>query len=534
MDMTAAGIVRNGEAFLGIELGSTRIKAVLIDAKCNVIAQGSYAWKNHFDGRYWSYHQDEIWCGLRSAYTDLRQRVEEEHGISIQRVAAMGISGMMHGYLAFDTAGDLLVPFRTWRNNTTGEAAEALTRAFSFNVPERWSVAHLYQALLSGEMHVAQVDYMTTLSGYIHWQLSGEKVLGIDDASGMFPIDPTTETYNARMLEIFSGLPAAAALHKKLDDILPCVLMAGRAAGKLTPEGAALLDESGTLMAGCPMCPPEGDAGTGMIATNSIRERTGNISVGTSIFSMNVLERPFQKVYRDVDIVMTPNGKPTAMVHSNNCTSDINAWFGLFSEIVTVVGQPVSADTLYQKLFQQVEQADPGGGGLLNYSFLSGENLTRTEKGRPLFVRTPQSSLTLANFVLTQLYAAFAPLRIGFDILTQEEGIRMERMIAHGGLFRTPHIAQQVLANMLDVPVAVMKTAAEGGAWGMAVLALYAFRGRGEDLADFLDREVFAATDGETLTPDVAGVRGAQEFIARYRAALPIEDAAGNALTYDG
>lgn len=282
------------------------------------------------------------------------------------------------------------------------------------------------------------------------------------------------------------------------------------------------------------MCPPEGDAGTGMIATNSIRERTGNISVGTSIFSMNVLERPFQKVYRDVDIVMTPNGKPTAMVHSNNCTSDINAWFGLFSEIVTVVGQPVSADTLYQKLFQQVEQADPGGGGLLNYSFLSGENLTRTEKGRPLFVRTPQSSLTLANFVLTQLYAAFAPLRIGFDILTQEEGIRMERMIAHGGLFRTPHIAQQVLANMLNVPVAVMKTAAEGGAWGMAVLALYAFRGRGEDLADFLAREVFAATDGETLTPDVAGVRGAQEFIARYRAALPIEDAAGNALTYDG
>ena len=534
MDMTAAEIVRNGEAFLGIELGSTRIKAVLIDAKCNVIAQGSYAWENHFDGMYWSYHQDEIWRGLRSAYADLRQRVEKRCGISIQRVAAMGISGMMHGYLAFDTAGDLLVPFRTWRNNTTGEAAEELTRVFSFNIPERWSVAHLYQALLSGETHVAQVDYMTTLSGYIHWKLSGEKVLGIDDASGMFPIDPATGTYDMGMLKIFSGLSAAAALPKNLADILPRVCTAGQAAGKLTPEGAALLDESGNLMAGCPMCPPEGDAGTGMIATNSIRERTGNISVGTSIFSMNVLERPFQKVYRDVDIVMTPHGKPTAMVHSNNCTSDINAWFGIFSEIATVLGASVPVDTLYQRLFQQVEQADPGGGGLLNYSFLSGENLTRTEKGRPLFVRTPQSAFTLANFVLTQLYAAFAPLRIGFDILTQEEGIRMERMIAHGGLFRTPYIAQQVLANMLDVSVTVMKTAAEGGAWGMAVLAVYALRGRGEDLADFLDREVFATAEGETLAPDAVGVRGAQEFIARYRAALSVENTAGDALTYNG
>ena len=534
MDMTAAEIVRNGEAFLGIELGSTRIKAVLIDAKCNVIAQGSYAWENHFDGMYWSYHQDEIWHGLRSAYTDLRQCVEKRCRISIQRVAAMGISGMMHGYLAFDTAGNLLVPFRTWRNNTTGEAAEELTRMLAFNIPERWSVAHLYQALLSGETHVAQVDYMTTLSGYIHWKLSGEKVLGIDDASGMFPIDPATGTYDMGMLKIFSGLSAAAALPKNLADILPRVCTAGQAAGKLTPEGAALLDESGNLMAGCPMCPPEGDAGTGMIATNSIRERTGNISVGTSIFSMNVLERPFQKVYRDVDIVMTPHGKPTAMVHSNNCTSDINAWFGIFSEIATVLGASVPVDTLYQKLFQQVEQADPGGGGLLNYSFLSGENLTRTEKGRPLFVRTPQSAFTLANFVLTQLYAAFAPLRIGFDILTQEEGIRMERMIAHGGLFRTPYIAQQVLANMLDVSVTVMKTAAEGGAWGMAVLAVYALRGRGEDLADFLDREVFVAAEGETLAPDAVGVRGAQEFIARYRAALSVENTAGDALTYNG
>ena len=526
---SAAELIRNGHVFLGIELGSTRIKAVLIDDMCRTLAQGSYGWENRFEDGYWTYHQEEIWRGLRSAYTALRYHTEEQYGITIRYVDAIGISGMMHGYLVFDAEGNLLVPFRTWRNNTTEEAANHLTKAFSFNIPERWSVAHLYQALLSGEEHTEHVNFMTTLSGYIHWRLSEKKVLGIDDASGMFPIDPGTRTYHRDMLSIFSALPASKKLRKELVEILPRVQTAGTKAGRLTREGASLLDESGNLEAGCILCPPEGDAGTGMVATNSVRKRTGNISVGTSIFSMNVLEHPLTNMYRDIDIVMTPDGHTTAMVHSNNCTSDINAWASLFSEFAAAIGCDLSSDRLYQVLFEQIPNADMDAGGLLNYSFLSGENLTRTQNGRPLFVRTPKSKFTLANFMLTHLYSAFAPIRIGFDILTHDEGIEMDGMVAHGGLFRTPMIAQQALADLLNLPVSVMETASEGGAWGMAVLALYAVRGNGRNLAAFL-AEMFTKKKEHILFPRTEGVQGASSFLKRYLETLPVEQAASDVL----
>lgn len=526
---SAAELIRNGHVFLGIELGSTRIKAVLIDDMCRTLAQGSYGWENRFEDGYWTYHQEEIWRGLRSAYTALRYHTEEQYGITIRYVDAIGISGMMHGYLVFDAEGNLLVPFRTWRNNTTEEAANHLTKAFSFNIPERWSVAHLYQALLSGEEHTEHVNFMTTLSGYIHWRLSEKKVLGIDDASGMFPIDPGTGTYHRDMLSIFSALPASKKLRKELVEILPRVQTAGTEAGRLTQEGSSLLDESGNLEAGCILCPPEGDAGTGMVATNSVRKRAGNISVGTSIFSMNVLEHPLKNMYRDIDIVMTPDGHTTAMVHSNNCTSDINAWASLFSEFAAAIGCDLSSDRLYQVLFEQIPNADMDAGGLLNYSFLSGENLTRTQNGRPLFVRTPKSKFTLANFMLTHLYSAFAPIRIGFDILTHDEGIEMDGMVAHGGLFRTPMIAQQALADLLNLPVSVMETASEGGAWGMAVLALYAVRGNGRNLAAFL-AEMFTKKKEHILFPRTEGVQGASSFLKRYLETLPVEQAASDVL----
>ena len=526
---SAAELIRNGHVFLGIELGSTRIKAVLIDDMCRTLAQGSHGWENRFEDGYWTYHQEDIWRGLRSAYTALRYHTEEQYGITIRYVDAIGISGMMHGYLVFDAEGNLLVPFRTWRNNTTEEAANHLTKAFSFNIPERWSVAHLYQALLSGEEHTEHVNFMTTLSGYIHWRLSEKKVLGIDDASGMFPIDPGTRTYHRDMLSIFSALPASKKLRKELVEILPRVQTAGTEAGRLTQEGSSLLDESGNLEAGCILCPPEGDAGTGMVATNSVRKRTGNISVGTSIFSMNVLEHPLKNMYRDIDIVMTPDGHTTAMVHSNNCTSDINAWASLFSEFAAAIGCDLSSDRLYQVLFEQIPNADMDAGGLLNYSFLSGENLTRTQNGRPLFVRTPKSKFTLANFMLTHLYSAFAPIRIGFDILTHDEGIEMDGMVAHGGLFRTPMIAQQALADLLNLPVSVMETASEGGAWGMAVLALYAVRGNGRNLAAFL-AEMFTKKKEHILFPRTEGVQGASSFLKRYLETLPVEQAASDVL----
>lgn len=532
MDLQEVAVcVKNGETFLGIELGSTRIKAVLVTQNCHTISSGSYAWENRLENGIWTYDLQEAWKGIQVCYAQLAGEVKSQYHVPLQRIGAIGISAMMHGYLAFNKKDELLVPFRTWRNAITGQAADELTQALQFNIPQRWSIAHLYQAVLKGEAHLAELDFLTTLAGYVHWQLCGEKLLGIGDASGMFPVDEATGTYDAKMMEIFSSLAAVRKYSWRIGDILPGVRKAGEKAGRLTEAGARLLDPSGTLAAGSIMAPPEGDAGTGMVSTNSVRKRTGNISVGTSAFSMNVLDAPLKSLHRDIDIVTTPDGAPVAMVHINNCSSDINAWAGLFGEFASAIGCKLPADELYAALFQQAAKADADAGGLLNYSYLSGENITRMETGRPLFVRTPHSHMNLANFMLTQLYAAFAPLKIGMDILIQEEQVRTDAMIAQGGLFRTPVIAQQALADALELPITIMETAGEGGPWGMAVLAVFAAqREAGETLADFLDKKVFCKAKASTLVPRPEGTAGCKAFLARYKAGLSAEEAAGKAI----
>ena len=437
---------------------------------------------------------------------------------------------MMHGYLAFDKNDNLLVPFRTWRNNITADAAEQLTKVFDFNIPQRWCVAHLYQAILNDEDHVKDIDFITTLAGYVTWKLSGEKVLGIGDASGAFPIDESTGSYSAEMIDKFSKLDKVQKYDWQINSILPRVEKAGEQAGTLTEAGANLLDTTGNLEAGSVMAPPEGDAGTGMVGTNSVRKRTGNISVGTSAFSMVVLEKPLKSVHRDIDIVMTPDGSPVAMVHVNNCSSDINAWASLFNEFATRLGVNLTPDKLYEALFLEATKSDPDAGGLINYSYQSGENITDIKAGRPLFVRTPNSNFNLPNFILTQLYAAFAPLKIGMNILSNEEHISTDVMIAQGGLFRTQVMAQQVLANALNIPITVMGNAGEGGPWGMAVLAMYAKDNQGQELDDYLDHNVFQNPESMTLSPEPAGVKGYEEFTKKYIAGLPIEAEAGNAI----
>lgn len=522
-----AATIESGTAVLGIELGSTRIKAVLINADFETIASGSYTWENALKDGVWTYALADVWTGVQACYAALADDVQRCYHVPLEKIGAIGISAMMHGYLPFDRNGTQLAEFRTWRNNTTGQAADILTEKLRFNIPQRWSIAHLYQAILNEEKHVQDIDFLTTLAGYVHWQLSGEKVLGIGDASGMFPIDEKTGAYDADMLAVFAALDEVKPYSWSIADILPRVLRAGEHAGFLTTEGARLLDRSGTLAPGVLMAPPEGDAGTGMVSTNAVRKRTGNISVGTSAFSMNVLEDPLRRVHRNIDIVTTPAGAPVAMVHTNNCSSDINAWVGLFGNFAACLGQEVPPDRLYRLLFESTLQADPDAGGLLNYNCLSGENITAVERGRPLFMRTPHSRMNLENFMLAQLYSAFAPLKIGMDILVREEGIRTEVMIAHGGLFKTPRIAQQVLANALNMPITVMHTASEGGAWGMAVLACYAAQEKNMPLPDFLDAQVFRADESTTLAPEPHGVEGCDKFIARYRMALPVEQAAG-------
>lgn len=516
---------------LGIEFGSTRIKAVLIGPEHTPLAQGDYTWENQLHNGIWTYPLEQVWQGLQSAYAALAADVQQKYGCTLTKVGCIGISAMMHGYLAFDSQGELLVPFRTWRNNITSQAAKALTDAFHFNIPQRWSIAHLYQAILNGEDHVPQISFLTTLAGYVHWKLCGEKVLGIGDASGMFPVDERTGTYDAKMLSLFDELEAVRPYSWKLADLLPRVLRAGEGAGTLTEEGARLLDPAGRLEQGSHMAPPEGDAGTGMVSTNSVRKRTGNISVGTSAFSMNVLDRPLQGVHEDIDVVTTPDGAPVAMVHTNNCSSDINAWVDLFGQFAAATGLAIGPDKLYETLFNLAGTADKDAGGLVNYSYLSGENVTRIDNGRPLFVRTPHSRFTLPNFMLAQLYAAFAPLKIGMDILVQEEGIETDVMIAQGGLFKTPVIGQQVLADALNMPITIMDTAGEGGPWGMAVLAVYMeVRQEGETLADFLDERVFRHPKSVTLTPNAEGVEGCNAFIENYKRALSVEAEAGRTL----
>ena len=519
--------IRAGKTSLGIEFGSTRIKAVLIDDTYRTIASGDYGWASHLEHGLWSYTVEEIWKGLQSAYAEMAGDVEAAYGEKLTHIGHIGFSAMMHGYLAFDEAGELLVPFRTWQNTNTHEAHEKLSELFQYNIPERWSIAHLYQCVLDNEEHVSKVAFFTTLAGYVHWKLTGRKVLGVGDASGMFPIDPTTRTWEAEFIRQFNELPEVAAQPWKLEDLLPEPLVAGTPAGELTEEGAKLLDPTGTLQPGITLAPPEGDAGTGMMATNSVRKRTGNVSAGTSIFATVVLEGKLKALHPEVDLVTTPAGDLAGMSHANNFTSDLNAWVGLFGQFAEALGHPVDAGTLYGTLFRAAiaDGVDANCGGLLNYPFRSGEFLAGLPEGRPLFARKPEARMTLGNFMRAQLFGAFSPVKIGMDVMTKDEHVQVDSLVGHGGIFTTPKVAQKILAAAFDTPIKVMATAAEGGAWGMAVLGDYLWHAD-EDLADYLDNRVFADAESVTETPDEKDVEGFEDFFARFRAGLPIEHAA--------
>ncbi|SDD21515.1 Sugar (pentulose or hexulose) kinase [Priestia aryabhattai B8W22] len=519
--------IAKGKTSLGIELGSTRIKAVLIDENFETIASGSYEWENLLEDGFWTYNLLDIITGLQSAYREMKQEVERNYGITIRTVGSIGVSAMMHGYMAFDKTGELLVPFRTWRNATTSAAAKELTEHFQFNIPERWSIAHLYQAIINQEKHLPRIDYMTTLSGYIHWLLTGSKALGIGDASGMFPIDERTQNYSDAMMKQFDELISYKGYPWQLSDILPAVHTSGEQAGTLTAIGASILDQSKNLQPGIPFCPPEGDAGTGMVATNSVRKRTGNVSVGTSVFAMIVLDKKLSNVYPEIDLVTTPNGSPVAMVHANNCSSDLNAWLGLFREFSEAMGQKVESDKLFEVMLNKALEADPDGGGLLSYGYFSGENITGVESGRPLFVRSAKSNFNLANFMRTHLFTAFGALKIGMDLLVKEENVKIHSILAHGGLFKTPVVGQKMMAAAINTPVSVMDTAGEGGAWGMAILSSYMLnKSENESLEDFLDDKVFKEVTAQEIYPDELDVKGFEAFIKRYKKGLVIEKAA--------
>ena len=523
--------IANGKAVLGIEFGSTRIKAVLVDENNMPIASGDHDWENRLENGVWTYTLEDIWTGLQDCYQKMTEDVKEKYGVAVEKLAAVGFSAMMHGYLAFDKEGNLLVPFRTWRNTITQEASEALTKVFNFHVPQRWSIAHLYQAILNGEKHVPQVDFFTTLDGYIHWQLTGEKVLGVGSASGMFPIDSTIKDYDKAMIQKFDELVAPKGFPWKLEHLLPKVLLAGDKAGVLTEEGAKKLDPTGTLQAGCPLCPPEGDAGTGMVATNSVKQRTGNVSAGTSVFAMIVLEKALKRVHEEIDMVTTPSGDAVAMVHCNNCTSDLNAWVNIFKEFAESFGIDVDMNKLFGTLYNKALEGDKDCGGLLAYNYFSGEHITGFEEGRPMFVRTPDSKFSLANFMRANLYTSLGALKVGLDILLKEEEVAIDRITGHGGLFKTKGVGQKILAAAMDATVSVMKTAGEGGAWGIALLASYMVnKDAGEALEDYLQNKVFGGDEGEKMDPDPEDVKGFDEFIKRYRAGFPIERAAVDAL----
>ena len=520
-----------GKAVLGIEFGSTRIKAVLVDEDRKPIASGAHDWENRLENGMWTYTLDDIWTGLQDCYKKMVEDVMEQYGVKVEKLAGIGFSAMMHGYLAFDKDGNLLVPFRTWRNTITQQASEALTEAFQFHIPQRWSIAHLYQAILNGEEHVPQVDFFTTLDGYIHWQLTGEKVLGVGSASGMFPIDPETKNYYTSMIEKFDELVAAKEYPWKVENLLPKVLLAGDPAGILTEEGAKRLDPTGTLQPGCPLCPPEGDAGTGMVATNSVKQRTGNVSAGTSVFAMIVLEKALEKVHEEIDMVTTPSGDAVAMVHCNNCTSDLNAWVNIFKEFAESFGVEVDMNKLFGTLYNKALEGDKDCGGLLAYNYFSGEHITGFEEGRPLFVRKPESRFNLANFMRANLYTSLGALKVGLDILMKEEKVAVDRITGHGGLFKTKGVGQKILAGAMDATVSVMKTAGEGGAWGIALLASYmGQKDAGETLEDYLQNKVFGGDEGEKMDPDPEDVKGFDEFISRYKAGFAIERAAVDSL----
>ena len=527
MQLDPKTTIEQGKAILGIELGSTRIKAVLIDGENKPIAQGCHEWENQLADGLWTYSTEAIWYGLQDAYANLRSNVRKDFDIEIEHLAAIGVSAMMHGYMPFGADGEILVPFRTWRNTNTGPAAARLSELFVYNIPLRWSISHLYQAILNGEEHVKDIDYLTTLAGYIHWKLTGKKVLGVGDASGMFPIDSETVDYNQKMVEQFDELKKEKGYPWKLREILPQVLSAGEDAGTLTEEGAKLLDVSGNLQPGSLVCPPEGDAGTGMAATNSVAVRTGNVSAGTSVFAMIVLEKPLSKVYGEIDMVTTPDGMPVAMVHSQNCTSDLNAWVNLFRENLESFGVKVDTNTLYGTLYNKALEGDADCGGLLPYCYFSGEHITHFEEGRPLFARTPDSKFTLANFMRSHLFTSVGALKLGMDILLKEEGVVVDKLLGHGGFFKTKGVGQKVMAAAVNAPVSVMETAGEGGAWGIALLAAYRKnKTEGESLASYLEEQVFAKEESVQIAPDPKDVEGFEAFMDRYKEGLEIERAA--------
>lgn len=524
MNETAKEAIKAGKAVLGIEFGSTRIKAVLVDGSHTPIAMGTYDWENRLENNIWTYSLEDIRKGLQGCYKSLADDVEAKYGEKLTTLGALGFSGMMHGYMPFNAEGELLVPFRTWRNTMTEEACKKLIPVFNFNIPQRWSIAYLYQAILSGEEHVKDIAFFTTLAGYIHWKLSGEKVLGIGEAAGMFPIDSTIMDFDQKMLDQFDDLHH---FDWKLRDILPKVLVAGESAGVLTAEGAKLLDPTGTLQPGVPMCPPEGDAGTGMVATNSVAVRTGNVSAGTSIFAMVVLEKAMQKVHEEIDMVTTPNGMPVAMVHCNNCTSDLNAWVNLFGECTESFGVKVDKNELYGVLYRKALEGAADCGGVTAYNYFSGEPITGLDAGRPMVVRTPNADFTLANFMRSHLYSAVATLKIGMDILLKEEHVAVDSLMGHGGFFKTPVVGQRVMAAGMNAPITVMDTASEGGAWGMAILAAFMKeKETGETLSSYLNDKIFAGQTGTTLQPEPEDVKGFEAFLEEYKRLLPAEKAA--------
>lgn len=531
MGFDAKTTIAEGRAVLGIELGSTRIKAVVIGEDNKPIASGSHDWENQLVNGIWTYSLDAVWAGLQDCYSNMAADVKEKYGVEVESFAAIGFSAMMHGYMAFDKNDELLVPFRTWRNTITGAASKELFDLFNYNIPQRWSISHLYQSILNGEEHVKDVTFFTTLSGYIHWKLTGEKAIGVGDASGMFPIDIETKDFNKEMIRKFNELVAPKGYPWKLEELMPKVLVAGETAGVLTEEGAKLLDVSGKLKAGIPLCPPEGDAGTGMAATNSVAQRTGNVSAGTSVFAMIVLEKDLSKAYPEIDLVTTPSGDLVAMVHCNNCTSDLNAWVNIFKEFADAFGVKADMNELFGTLYNKALEGDKDCGGLLAYNYFSGEHITGFEAGRPLFVRTPDSKFNLANFIRVNLYTSLGALKVGMDILLKGEDVKVDKIMGHGGLFKTEGVGQSILAAAMNSPVSVMKTAGEGGAWGIALLASYmANKKDGETLDAFLNDKVFAGDAGIEMAPDTADVAGFDTFIERYKAGLPIERAAVDSL----
>ena len=507
--------------YLGIELGSTRIKAVLIDENHLPVASGDFEWENQLVDGIWTYPMEAVHTGLQTCFANLKADVQAKYGVKLTTVGAIGVSAMMHGYLPFDRDGNQLAEFRTWRNTITGEAAEKLTALFGFNIPQRWSIAHLYQAILNGEAHVKDIDFLTTLAGYIHWRLTGQRLMGVGEASGMFPIDSARLDYDEGMVQKFKALTGI-----DLRAILPKVLPAGVPAGTLTDAGARFLDPSGALLPGIPVAPCEGDAGTGMTATNSVRVRTGNVSAGTSDFAMIVTDKSLG-VHREIDMVTTPDGLPVAMVHCNNCTSDINAWVNLFSELCELLGVEVSKGELFTKLFRKALEGESDCGGLLSFNYFSGEGVTDLDEGRPVFARMQNARFTLANFMRTHLLSALATLKIGLDILTRTEQVPIDKLYGHGGFFKTPEVGQRMLSAAVGAPVSVMETAGEGGPYGMALLAAYMLRkADGETLPDYLDSKVFAEAKSVTLMADDSDVEGFNAFLARYQKALPLEKAA--------